>query len=96
MQAKTQHRRIDKFFLGPGARADDWRDLVEAAKAWADGTADRSRFEALLSELAVTEEYHAYPGSHLLAAPEGLKLVRPEALAKLGASRSRAHGIAEE
>jgi hypothetical protein len=54
MEAKTQRRRIDKFFSGPGARADDWRDLVEAAKAWADGSADRSRFEALLSELAVT------------------------------------------
>jgi arginine decarboxylase len=68
MDARIQHRRIDKFFSGPGARADDWRDLVEAARAWSDGSADRSRFEALLSELAITEEYHAYPGSHLLAA----------------------------
>jgi arginine decarboxylase len=23
--------RIDQFLLGPGGRADDWRDLVEAA-----------------------------------------------------------------
>jgi arginine decarboxylase len=32
MDARSQHRRIDKFFSGPGARADDWRDLLEAAK----------------------------------------------------------------
>ncbi|WP_283816370.1 hypothetical protein [Bradyrhizobium liaoningense] len=24
-------KRIDQFFSGPGSRADDWRDLVEAA-----------------------------------------------------------------
>ena len=30
---KPAQKRIDQFFSGPGARADDWRDLVEAAKA---------------------------------------------------------------
>jgi arginine decarboxylase len=68
MDARSQHRRIDKFFSGPGARADDWRDLLEAAKGWSGGSGHRSQFEALLTELAVTEEYHAYPGCHLIAA----------------------------
>jgi arginine decarboxylase len=31
--AKPAPQRIDRFFLGPGGRADDWRDLMEAAKA---------------------------------------------------------------
>jgi arginine decarboxylase len=31
---KPAQKRIDQFFSGPGARADDWRDLVEAAKTW--------------------------------------------------------------
>jgi arginine decarboxylase len=60
--------RIDQFLLGPGGRADDWRDLVEAAKAWAAGAGDRAKFEKLLSDLAVTEEFHGYPGLQLMAA----------------------------
>jgi hypothetical protein len=28
---KPAQKRIDQFFSGPGGRADDWRDLVEAA-----------------------------------------------------------------
>jgi len=62
--------RIDKFMNGPGGRADDWRDLVEAAKAWAGGRGDRGKYQALLNDLAVTEEFHGYPGlkkySHLV------------------------------
>lgn len=46
--------RIDRFFSG--ARADRWRDLVDAAKAWPDGAGDRAKFEAMLSGLAVTEK----------------------------------------
>ena len=41
-ETQNQERRIDQFFSGPGARADQWRDLVEAAKAWAGGTGDRN------------------------------------------------------
>ncbi|MEA2880928.1 MAG: hypothetical protein QOH32_147 [Bradyrhizobium sp.] len=66
--AKTASHRIDQFLSGPGARADDWRDLVDAAKAWAAGTGDRNRYEALLNDLAVTEEFHGYPGLQLMAA----------------------------
>jgi arginine decarboxylase len=63
-----QHQgQIDQFFSGPGARADRWRELVDVAQAWLAGTATRSDFEAAFSELEATEEYHAYPGLHLMA-----------------------------
>ncbi len=68
MVQEVQERRIDQFFSGPGARADDWRALVEAAKAWSAGSGDRARFERLLSQIAIMEEFHAYPGSRLMAA----------------------------
>jgi arginine decarboxylase len=61
-------QRIDQFFNGPGGRADNWRDLVEAAKAWASGRGDRGKYEALLTDLAVTEEFHGYPGLQLMGA----------------------------
>ena len=65
---KSTEHRIDQFFSGPGARADQWRDLVEAAKAWAGATGGRAKYEALLNDLAVTEEFHGYPGLQLMAA----------------------------
>ena len=68
MAHQAQERRIDQFFSGPGARADEWRGLIDAAKAWSRGAGDRSGFEERLSQLAITEEYHAYPGRHLVAA----------------------------
>ncbi|MGC2085369.1 MAG: decarboxylase, partial [Bradyrhizobium sp.] len=64
----AQEQRIDQFFAGPGARADQWRSLTDAAKTWAAGGSDRAAFEQQLSQLAVTEEFHAYPGPRLLAA----------------------------
>jgi arginine decarboxylase len=60
-------KRIDQFFSGPGGRADDWRELVEAAKAWAKG-GNRAKYDAALSDLSVMEEFHGYPGLHLMAA----------------------------
>lgn len=60
-------KRIDQFFSGPGGRADDWRDLVEAAKTWARGN-DRAKYDVALGDLSVTEEYHGYPGLHLMDA----------------------------
>jgi len=68
MAQQANERRIDQFFSGPGARADEWRGLVDAAKAWKDGSSDRAAFEGRLSELAIAEEYHAYPGPRLMAA----------------------------
>ena len=60
--------RIDRFFAGPGARADQWCHLMELANAWANGTGDRAAFEAALAEMTPTEEFHAYPGHQLMAA----------------------------
>jgi arginine decarboxylase len=67
MAQDTQQHRIDQFFSGPGARADDWRSLLEAAKAWSAGSGDRGRVEKLLAEIAVMEEFHAYPGPRLMS-----------------------------
>ncbi|MCP1834074.1 arginine decarboxylase [Bradyrhizobium sp. USDA 4532] len=65
--AKPAQQRIDQFFSGPGGRADNWRDLVEAAKVWSRG-GNRAAYDAALSALAVTEEFHGYPGLRLMAA----------------------------
>src|SRR3954465_14512505 len=65
--AKAAEKRIDQFISGPGGRADDWRDLVEAAKAWARA-GDRARYDAALADLSVIEEFHGYPGLQLMAA----------------------------
>src|SRR4051812_3696041 len=65
--AKAAEKRIDQFISGPGGRADDWRDLVEAAKTWARG-GDRAKYDAALADLSVIEEFHGYPGLRLMAA----------------------------
>ena len=70
-ETQVQDHRIDQFFSGPGARADQWRDLVEAAKAWAGGAGDRAKYEGLLNDLAVTEEFHGYPGLQADGGAEG-------------------------
>lgn len=66
--AKPATHRVDQFFLGPSARADDWRDLVEAAKVWVRNEDGRAKYEEMLNDLAITEEYHGYPGLQLMAA----------------------------
>jgi len=40
---------------------------VEGAKVWARG-GDRANYDAALADLSVTEEFHGYPGLHLMAA----------------------------
>src|SRR5258708_6515695 len=64
---KPAQKRIDQFLNGPGGRADDWRDLIEAAKTWARG-GDRANYDVALADLSVTEEFHGYPGLQLMAA----------------------------
>jgi len=59
---------IDQFFAEPGARADRWRDVVDAAQAWSRGHADRVKFNEAVSAIGVTEEYFAYPGPRLIKA----------------------------
>ncbi len=66
--AVSHGARIDRFFAGPGARGDQWRNLVELAESWAAGSSSRPKVEAALGELTATEEFHAYPGCELMAA----------------------------
>src|ERR1044072_4918394 len=63
--------RIDRVLAGPGARGDQWQGLAELAERWAHGSADRASFEAALSEMSATEEFHAYPGARLITALRG-------------------------
>jgi len=65
---KQNGQRVDVFFETPGARADRWRDLVDAAKRWTAGTSNRAAFESALGAVAVIEEFHGYPGPALMAA----------------------------
>jgi arginine decarboxylase len=67
-EAERQGNRIDRFFAGPAARADQWCHLMELADAWSNGTDQRAAFEAALAEMAPTEEFHAYPGLQLIDA----------------------------
>src|SRR4051812_11359949 len=60
--------RIDQFFAGPGVRGDQWRNLVQLAEAWSNGSGSRAEFEAALAEMTATEEFHAYPGHQLMTA----------------------------
>jgi arginine decarboxylase len=81
--------RIDQFFAGPGARADRWRDVVDAAQAWSAGRGDRAKFNDALAVIGVTEEYFAYPGPRLI------KVLQEAAAANDGrATLNLARGIA--
>ena len=66
--AERNPLRIDSFFSTPAAREDRWRDLVDTAKAWTGGNSDRAAFEAAFNQAATIEEFHGYPGPHLMAA----------------------------
>src|SRR5262252_4798148 len=68
-EARNRHpARIDQLFAGPGARADQWRNLVQLAEAWSNGSGTRQKFEETLAEMTATEEFHAYPGLRLMRA----------------------------
>jgi len=92
--AKAEKRgsaQIDRFFVGPGARGDQWHDLAELAERWAHGSADRASFEAALSEMSATEEFHAYPGARLITALRGRAAANdPGATASLARRITRA------
>ena len=70
MVTAPDHRpvQIDRFFAGPGARSDQWRNLVEVAEAWSNGSGSRAKFDLAFSEMSATEEFHAYPGPQLMTA----------------------------
>jgi arginine decarboxylase len=65
--AKMLEQRIDHFFSMPAERADRWRDVVAAARAWSVGRADQNAAEAAFAELGPIEGFHAFPGSALMA-----------------------------
>jgi|tagenome__1003787_1003787.scaffolds.fasta_scaffold20988565_2 arginine decarboxylase len=62
-EAETE-RRIDHFF----ARADRWRELANIARLWACGGATRNVLDAAFASIEVQEEFHAFPGGHLMTA----------------------------
>jgi arginine decarboxylase len=63
----TERVRIDRFFAGPGARADQWSHLMGLAEAWSEGRGERTTIETAITELMATEEFHAYPGGQLMS-----------------------------
>ena len=89
--ATSAQHRIDQFFSGPGARADGWRDLVEAGKVWARG-GSRAAYDAALADLSVTEEFHGYPGLQLMAALREAA-VAGDAAASLALATKSTHAI---
>jgi len=93
MAQTTKHQsvQIDRFFAGPGARGDQWRDLAQLAESWANGKEDRAKFDAALAEIALTEEFHAYPGAKLITALRDHAAANdPRATAKLARNITRA------
>lgn len=70
MSLKTtlEHGRIDRFFAGPGARADQWCHLMDLAERWERDPTNRGEFYVALTEIGPTEGFHAYPGLKLMTA----------------------------
>ncbi|KQU50203.1 decarboxylase [Bosea sp. Leaf344] len=58
--------RIDAFFLMHSARADSWRLVHAAAQGWHAGNASRADVKAALADVALIEEFHAFPGSRVM------------------------------
>lgn len=54
--------RIDQFLVLHSARADRWRMVHSLAESWVAGEADRADVRAGLADVALMEEFHAYPG----------------------------------
>ena len=65
--AKTSVQRIDNFLAMQSGRSDLWRDALTAAQHWASGHGSRAAVEASMADLAIIEEFHAYPGVRLMA-----------------------------
>ena len=58
--------RIDNFIAMASGRSDLWRDALTTAQKWAAGNGTRSAVEESVANLAVIEEFHAYPGVRLM------------------------------
>jgi arginine decarboxylase len=57
---------IDRFFVMHAARSDQWREVLTAAEKWAAGAGTRAAVEAELADIALIEEFHAYPGIRVM------------------------------
>ena len=74
------------------ARADQWREVLTAAEKWAAGTGSRAQVEAELGDIAVIEEFHAYPGMRMMARlRERIAAGDATAVAGHGAANRRCH-----
>jgi len=61
----TDHtHRIDHFY----ARADRWRELASLAQRSANRSGGREAVQAAFGDIALQEEFHAFPGARLMAA----------------------------
>jgi arginine decarboxylase len=58
--------RIDNFFAMHSARTDSWRSLLYCARDWASGSGSKAKTEDALADIAVIEEFHAFPGVRLM------------------------------
>ena len=65
-EASRHTTRIDQFYVMHSARADHWREVLSAAEHWAQGTGTSKDVEKRLENLDVLEEFHAYPGMHVI------------------------------
>ena len=62
MASADTARRMDSFFAMQSGRSDLWREALTAAHSWASGDGSRAAVEASCADLAIIEEFHAYPG----------------------------------
>jgi hypothetical protein len=60
--------RIDRRFAGPGACGDQWRNLVELAEGRANDSGSQPEFEAALTEMMATDDFHAIFSSRSMTA----------------------------
>jgi arginine decarboxylase len=63
---ENRTQRIDQFFLFYSARADSWRHVVGMAQEWAEGVGAREHVQSAVSDLAIIEEFHAFPGPRVM------------------------------
>jgi arginine decarboxylase len=63
---KESGQRMDAFIAMQSGRSDLWRDALTAAQKWASGPGSRTAVEESIANLAIIEEFHAYPGVRLM------------------------------
>ncbi|GGF66805.1 decarboxylase [Azorhizobium oxalatiphilum] len=64
---ETAPVQIDAFFILHSARADHWRGALNAAESWHRGESGAADVQASLAEVKIIEEFHAFPGTAVMA-----------------------------